>query len=214
LGILSIDFHVAFGIAWKQRQSGSTLVWLSFADMNYDRDGTPTTAPEVIVSNNHSRYSFTRRMLRMFLNWVILGALVGPIGNLQSAPYAHIFAGAISGMIVLAIPGLCLGLIGGDVKGSYVGAAGAYLGCWFGELTEGVSIPSTGIQVMVVFGALAGATFLIYLRTAFWTYGMIARGAFRLLGRVPALERSHSRTVVESAHGSPKFWIRRPRCSP
>jgi hypothetical protein len=123
----------------------------------------------------------------MSFNWIILGAVVGQIGSLRSDALVQCIACVLSGMIVFAIPGLCLGLIGGDVKGSYIGAAGGFLGCWFCELTRGVSIPSPSLQIMVVFGALAGATCVLYLRTAVWTYGIFARRAFRLIGRIPGL---------------------------
>src|SRR5262249_11702130 len=152
--------------------------------------------------------------LRMSFNWLILGALVGAIGGLQSAAIAQILIGAISGMIVLAIPGACLGLIGGDVKGSYVGAAVGYVGCWFRELTRGLSIPASGVQVMVIFGALAGATCFIYFRTAVWTYSMIARATFALIESVPLIEWSSRWSGRRtSANMSPRFGIIRPRCS-
>jgi len=148
----------------------------------------------------------------MSVNWLILGALIGAIGSLHSAPIAQILIGALSGMIVFAIPGACLGLIGGDVKGSYVGAAGGYLGCWFSELTRGLSIPAPGVQVMVIFGALAGATCFLYLRTAVWTYSTMARATFVLIGGVPFIEWSSSRPGQRtSANTSPRFGIFRPR---
>jgi hypothetical protein len=60
-----------------------------------------------------------------------------------------------------------------------VGAAAGFLGCCFYGLTAGVSIPPALVQVGVVFGALAGATCLLYLRLVVWTYTSL-RGGCRL----------------------------------
>jgi hypothetical protein len=131
-------------------------------------------------------------MARMALNWLVLGASVGLIGNLYAGQISQIIAGMIAGMIVLAVPGLVLGLLGGDVVGSYVGAAGGFLGCWISGLDSPIAMPPAGVQLMTIFGALIGATLLTYLRTVIWAYGKLGMAAWRLMRRVPAFERVFS----------------------
>jgi hypothetical protein len=143
-------------------------------------------------------------MVRMSFAWLVLGALVGSIDGLGSQHLGQIVTGVISGTIVLAVPGLFLGLIGGDVKGSFVGAAGGLLGCLISELIPGVSVPPLGVHLMVVFGALAGASFLLYLQTAVWTYGMIWHTAYRLIGGAPVLEKALSRCDVLGTVNGPR----------
>jgi hypothetical protein len=81
----------------------------------------------------------------------------------------------IGGMTVLAIPGIVLGLIGGDVRGSFVGATGAYLACLTSKSVGASPIDPPLIGAMVIYGALLGATALLFARFIVWKYGVIFR---------------------------------------
>lgn len=137
--------------------------------------------------------SVGRRTLDMSLTWLIVGAMIGAIGGLRTGRLVELASGVLGGMIVLPIAGVLLGLIGGDVKGSVVGAVGGLMGCWLAKPTGGISIDAVSVEVVVVFGALVGATCLLYLQLVRWSYGILLRRACRLAGgalvlcRAPAL---------------------------
>jgi hypothetical protein len=122
----------------------------------------------------------------MFLTWLFLGAVIGVIAGLGKGGGFQIVCMMIGGMVVLPIVGLFLGLIGGDPKGSVTGAAGGLLGCgiigFFGESP----IQPQAMNLVVVFGALAGATGFLFVRLMLWKYGMIFRTLCWAIGVTPA----------------------------
>ncbi len=131
--------------------------------------------------------SVGRRILDMSLTWLIVGVMVGAIGGLPTGRLVELASGVIGGMIVLPIAGVLLGLIGGDAKGSVVGAVGGLMGCWLAKPTGVISIDAVSVQVVVIFGALAGATCVLYLRCVRWSYGILFRRAGQLVDRALAL---------------------------
>ena len=137
--------------------------------------------------------SVGRRTLEMSLTWLIVGAMIGAIGGLRTGRLVELASGVLGGMIVLPIAGVLLGLIGGDAKGSVVGAVGGLMGCWLAKPTGGISIDAVSMEVVVVFGALVGATCLLYLQFVRWSYGILLRRACQMVGgalvlcRAPAL---------------------------
>jgi hypothetical protein len=125
----------------------------------------------------------------MVVAWLVLGAVVGGSGSLCNEGPFQTAVGIVAGMFVLPVPGLFLGLIGGDVKGSFVGAAGGILGCWLSGLASAAPIQVPSMKVMMVFGALAGATFVIYLRLGRWMYGTTLRRTWQLIGGTRAIDK-------------------------
>jgi hypothetical protein len=137
-----------------------------------------------------NRATLGHRTAQMSLNWIVLGAFVGLTGSLTHEPMAQILSRAIAGMMVMAVPGALLGLLGGDVKGSYAGAAAGFLGCWIAGFSNGASLPPSGVQLVMIFCALLGATCWLYLRFAFWSYRMIALAGWQTINREPAAQHS------------------------
>src|SRR5947207_1986947 len=116
-----------------------------------------------------------RRVLRMSLTWLLLGAVIGIVDGLGKGQGIEILCMMIGGMIVLPIAGVFLGLIGGDARGSVAGAAGGLLGCWSAKVTGVVAIQPQCMSLIVIFGALVGATGFVFLRFWLWKYAMIFR---------------------------------------
>jgi hypothetical protein len=131
--------------------------------------------------------SVGRRILDMSLTWLIVGAMIGALGGLRTGRLIELASGVLGGMIVLPIAGVLLGLIGGDAKGSVVGAVGGLMGCWLAKPTGGISIDAVSVEVVVIFGALAGATCVLYLRFVRSSYGILFRAACQLVDRALAL---------------------------
>lgn len=129
------------------------------------------------MDNSTSKVHIGRRIIRMVLTWLALGAAIGLIGGSGTVSVIGVASSVLSGMIILPIPGVLLGLIGGDVKGSVVGATGGLMGCWLAKPTGGISIDAVSMEVVVIFGALAGATCVRYLRFVRWSYGILFRRA-------------------------------------
>jgi hypothetical protein len=145
------------------------------------------------MRNLQARDSVGRRTLTMSLAWLIVGAMVGSIGGLQSGRVIEIVTGMLSAMIVLPIVGLFLGLIGGDAKGSVVGAVASLLGCWISLQGIGIPIDVLTMKFMVILGALAGATCLLYLHFTLWTYKTIFLTIRRLFGGLPMFDKLSAR---------------------
>ncbi len=124
---------------------------------------------------NSFRRSVGRRVIRMALTWLFLGASIGVIGGVGKGGVIQIVSQMIGGMIILPVAGTLLGLIGGDAIGSVVGAAGGLLGCWivgcFGEMP----LQPQGTNVIVIYCALIGATGFLFARFLLWKYGIIFR---------------------------------------
>src|SRR5262249_27764823 len=84
------------------------------------------------------------------------------------------------------------GVIGGDVRGSVVGAAGGLLGCCLTQVGGAGAIPPQGLSLIVVFGALVGATGFLFMRFWLWKYGMIFRAIGWLFGLAPISDKAGS----------------------
>jgi hypothetical protein len=139
------------------------------------------------MKRTETELSSGRRIIQMSLTWLMLGGVIGVIGSRPTDPMIGIASSMLSGMIVLSFAGVILGLIGGDVKGTPLGAAGALFGCWLSQLSGAVSIDPVDVKFVVLVGALAGATGSLYLRLVLWTYKTIFRTTCRLfsLTRLP-----------------------------
>src|SRR5208337_2369655 len=96
----------------------------------------------------------------------------------------------IGGMAVLPIAGVLLGLIGGDAKGSVAGAAGGFLGCGIAGCFGAAPIQPQAMNVIVIFGALVGATGFLFVRFLLWKYGMMFRMICWAVGVTPASGKS------------------------
>jgi hypothetical protein len=116
----------------------------------------------------------------MSLTWLLLGGVIGAIGSRTTDTMIGFVSSILGGMIVLLFAGMFLGLIGGDVKGTPVGAAGALFGCWLSQYGGTAALDPLGMKFMVLVGALAGATCFLYLRLILWTYKTVFRTAYRL----------------------------------
>ncbi len=130
----------------------------------------------------HPARSIGWRIFHMSLTWLILGAMIGAIGGIRSGAVIQLVSGALGGMIVLPFAGVFLGLLGGDARGSVVGAAGGLMGCWLAKPACGISLDPASVEVVVLFGALAGATCLLYFQLLRWGYGILFRSACQCVG--------------------------------
>jgi hypothetical protein len=122
----------------------------------------------------------------MFFTWLFLGAVIGVIGGLGKGGGIQIVCMMIGGMAVLPIVGVLLGLIGGDAKGCVVGAVGGLLGCWIAGCIGTVPIQPQTMNVIVIFGALLGATSFQFVRFLLWKYRMMFRTICWVIGATPA----------------------------
>jgi hypothetical protein len=154
----------------------------------------------------------------MSLTWLFLGAVIGVFNGLDTARGPEIVAMMLGGMIVLPIPGVLLGLIGADARGSLGGAVAGLAGCWLGTGGDATAVAPQIMGVMVVIGALWGATGFLFVRFLRWKYTMIfaAISWFLRLAPVPArarilaghhlIARFPGITQVGSAGRTPHFW--------
>jgi hypothetical protein len=118
----------------------------------------------------------------MSLTWLFLGAMIGVNVGLGKGGGIQIVCMMIGGMMVLWIAGVLLGLIGGDAKGSVVGAAGGLLGSWIAGYIGAVPIQPQAMNAIVVFGALVGATGFLFVRLLVWKYRLMFRTIRWLIG--------------------------------
>src|SRR4051794_33597844 len=95
--------------------------------------------PENPMQDRHRQRSLAHRVLRLTLTWLFLGAVIGVVNGQGTGGNAEIVCMMIGGMIALIIPGIFLGVIGGDARGSIAGAAGGLLGCWSAKLGGAVA---------------------------------------------------------------------------
>jgi len=137
------------------------------------------------MKSSRTRPSLGRRVLCMFSTWLFLGAVIGVIEGLAKGGGTQIVYLMISGMMVLSLLGALLGLIGGDAKGSVIGAAGGQLGCGIAGCFDAVPIQAQTLNVIVIFGAIAGATGFLFVRFLLWKYGMMFRAICRVIGVTP-----------------------------
>lgn len=137
------------------------------------------------MRNRHHQPSLGCRVLSLSLAWLFLGAVTGVINGQETGSGIAIVCMMIGGMIVLTIPGIFLGLIGGDARGSMVGAAGGLLGCWYATLGGSVAIQPLTMSTIVIVGGLLGATAFLFLRFSFWKYRMIFRSICWIIDLTP-----------------------------
>ncbi len=156
------------------------------------------------MATARARCTIVRRIVAMSLTWLGVGALVGAIGGLWSGSVIELVSGVVGGMIVLPIAGAFLGLIGGDAGGSLVGALGGLLGSWLSVPISGVVVDAPTMRFLVLFGALAGATCLIYLHIKLWIYEKVLAAAWKSVGRIRAWNDT-------SVPGSPTRSLNQPR---
>jgi hypothetical protein len=147
------------------------------------------------MRNRHPQQSLGHRVLRLSLTWLYLGAVTGIVNGQATGGGIAIVSMMIGGMIALTIPGLFLGVIGGDARGSLVGAAGGLLGCWLVKLGGAVAIQPHVVSTIVILGGLLGATGFLFMRFLFWKYGMIFRTFCWLIDLTPVLHQ------VSALHG-------------
>jgi hypothetical protein len=119
------------------------------------------------------------------LTWLFLGAVIGVVNGQGTGGGSEIACMMIGGMIALTIPGFFLGVIGGDARGSVVGAAGGLLGCWLAKLGDAAAIQPFIMSTIVILGGLLGATGLLFIRFLFWKYRMIFRAIGWLIDLTP-----------------------------
>jgi len=111
--------------------------------------------------------------------------VIGVVNGQGTGESIEIVSMMIGGMIVLTIPGIFLGVIGGDARGSVVGATGGLLGCWLAKFGGAVAIQPLVISTVVILGGLLGATGVLFMRFFFWKYRMIFRSICWLIGLTP-----------------------------
>ena len=71
------------------------------------------------------------RVLILALTWLLIGAVIGVVGVERKGGGIEIVSMMIGGMIVLLIPGILLGVIGGDARGALsVHARGSWAAAW------------------------------------------------------------------------------------
>ena len=127
------------------------------------------------MRDRRPQLSLGHRVLRLSLTWLLIGGLIGVVGVERKGGGIEIVSMLISGMIVLTIPGMLLGVIGGDARGSVVGVCGGLLSCWIAKLAGAVAVQPHVIGVVVIFSGLLGATGFLFVRLLFWKYRMIFR---------------------------------------
>ena len=138
------------------------------------------------MRDREAQLSLGHRVLRLSLTWLFLGAVVGVVNGQGMRGNMAIVCAMIGGMIALTIPGIFLGVIGGDARGSVVGAAGVLIGCWLAKLGGAVAIQPPVVSTIVIMGALLGATVFLFTRFMFWKYRMIFRSICWLIDLTPA----------------------------
>jgi hypothetical protein len=121
------------------------------------------------------RLSLGHRVLSLSLTWLCLGAVIGVVSARGTGGSIETVSMMIGGMIMLPIPGIFLGVIGGDARGSVAGVAGALLGCWSAKLGGAVAIQPPVVSTIAIMGGLLGATIFLFVRFLFWKYQMIFR---------------------------------------
>jgi len=122
----------------------------------------------------------------MFFAWLLLGAVIGVIEGLGKGGGIQIVCMMIGGMTVLPLVGVLLGSIGGDAIGSLAGAAGVLLGCWITGCCGEVPMQPQAMNVIVIIGALVGATGFLFVRFVFWKYAMMFRIFCWAIGVTPS----------------------------
>jgi hypothetical protein len=153
------------------------------------------------MRDRHPQLPLGRRVLSLSLTWLFLGAVIGVVNGQETGGGVEIVCMMIGGMIALAIPGLVLGVIGGDPRGSIAGAAVGLLGCSLAKLGGSVAIEPPVMSTIVILAGLLGATALLFMRFLFWKYRMIFRTIRWLVDSTPVsakLSARHGRLRMPS----------------
>ena len=147
-----------------------------------------------------TRRAIARRVVRMALTWLVLGAYIGASGATGQAGPIEILAMMIGGMAVFPFVGIVLGLIGGDVRGSVVGVSGGLLGGRLAELMSTTGIPTQLLSVITVAGGLFGATGLLFLRFWLWRFRTTFRIVCWLVAMTPMSATASARWIHLASH--------------
>jgi hypothetical protein len=127
------------------------------------------------MRDRRPKLSLGHRVVRLSLTWLLIGAVIGLVSAERKGGVAEFVSMLISGMIVLTIPGMLLGVIGGDARGSVVGVFGGLLSCWVARLGGSAAMQPHVIGVVVIFSGLLGATGFLFVRLLFWKYRTMFR---------------------------------------
>lgn len=131
--------------------------------------------PENRMRDRQLQLSLGHRVLRLSLTWLVIGALIGVVGVERQGGSIEMVCMMIGGMIVLTIPGMLLGVIGADARGSIIGVSFGLLGCWLAQLGGAMAMQRQVMGVVVIFSGLLGATCFLFVRILFWRYHMMFR---------------------------------------
>lgn len=146
--------------------TGQVMMKSSSRQAAYNRDGK---AP--------ARSGIVRRMARMAIAWLALGAFLGFNMAVYAGPgVARILAQMIAGMIVLSVLGMLLGLAADRGRESMIGGAfGAIVGI-LGGTYHGVLAQADVVSLCIVIGALIGATCWPWVRIVVKTLSLVGDG--------------------------------------
>lgn len=103
--------------------------------------------------------SWLRRGWQMMLLWTLLGALLGAGTGIQDGGILGIVSGMIAGVILLPWMGLILGLMGGDIKSSAIGAFSALVFMLACSAPRPAAEAGRLVGVAIIVGGIIGATF-------------------------------------------------------
>jgi hypothetical protein len=114
----------------------------------------------------------------MFL-WTLFGMFIGAGSGVEASGFAEVLAGIIAGALVMPWPGLCVGLLGGEVQPTLLGGVtGAIVGMFTAILCPVAPILPVA-QVGLIGGALAGATVPMFMGQLRWQ-GKVLRTVLRI----------------------------------
>jgi hypothetical protein len=105
------------------------------------------------MRKSKSRPSTVRRVGNMIAVWILIGGIMGWMGEVGGV------AGAIGGMIVCSVVGIMGGLIGGDAVGTVIGAVSLGMAA-----ISGVPIR---LEFGIIFGGLLGTTIRPWIRISY-----------------------------------------------
>ncbi len=129
---------------------------------------------------SRSAVGFLCRALWTLLAWVLLGIPVGISTAPQHQGSIPIIAGAVAGMIVLAVVGLCCGLLGGrclpTILGAAAGAVVTTIAAWISPAAA--HVPSLA-GIGLVAGGLVGSTASAFLQMWAWVLSRLVPSSAR-----------------------------------
>jgi hypothetical protein len=103
--------------------------------------------------NRGTYYSIAKRVASMIAAWLLIGAIVGGMGNVG------VIAGAIGGMMITFVLGTLGGLLGCDAIGTLIGACVLALASIAGLPID--------VRFAIMFGGLLGGTIRPWLRMTY-----------------------------------------------